>query len=169
MLAALTGAPASDAGSAGRRAERRAAVPKRARLVQFPDIAIERAQGAVHRQVYQALRHAIVAGRITAGTRLPSTRALARRLTLSRNSVLYAYEQLVSGGYVVSRTGSGTRVARAVPSTYLREVLAGALPGRGVSLRRLVRDAAYPVALAAFADPSGNSLFLFDCGDEVAL
>lgn len=69
----------------------------------------------LHRQLYDALRRAILSGRLAAGARLPSSRALAVELGLSRNTVLAALEQLASEGYVEGRTGSGTYVARALP------------------------------------------------------
>ena len=58
-----------------------------------------------------ALREAIDSGRLPAGTRLPSTRALAADLGLSRGVVVGAYEQLVAEGRLVTRPGSGTVVA----------------------------------------------------------
>jgi GntR family transcriptional regulator/MocR family aminotransferase len=71
----------------------------------------------LHRQLYGALRRAILAGRLPAGARLPSSRGLAAELGLSRNTVLAALEQLASEGYVEGRAGSGTYVARALPDT----------------------------------------------------
>ncbi len=58
-----------------------------------------------------ALRDGIRSGRLDAGATLPSTRSLAADLGLSRGLVVDAYDQLVAEGYLVSRQGSGTRVA----------------------------------------------------------
>lgn len=58
----------------------------------------------------QALREAIRSGRLAPHTRLPSTRALAAELSLARNTVAAAYEQLIAEGYLTARTGSGTTV-----------------------------------------------------------
>ncbi len=66
----------------------------------------------LHRQVERAIRGAIRDGRLEAGTALPSSRALALQLMVSRGIVVEAYEQLVAEGYVVSRPGGSTRVAR---------------------------------------------------------
>ena len=58
-----------------------------------------------------ALRDAIRAGRLRAGTRLPSSRALAVDLGIARNTVAEVYGQLVAEGWLTARTGSGTSVA----------------------------------------------------------
>lgn len=64
------------------------------------------------RQVYAKIRDDILTGRLRPGTRLPATRRLARELGLSRNVVLEAYDQLHAEGYIESRPGSYTRVAK---------------------------------------------------------
>ncbi|MDX6375243.1 MAG: GntR family transcriptional regulator / MocR family aminotransferase, partial [Nocardioidaceae bacterium] len=63
-------------------------------------------------QLEAQLRTAIRSGRLAADERLPSTRTLARDLDLSRGLVQECYEQLRSEGYLTSRGGSATRVAR---------------------------------------------------------
>ncbi|HZF26408.1 MAG TPA: PLP-dependent aminotransferase family protein [Steroidobacteraceae bacterium] len=62
-------------------------------------------------QLEQELRAAIRAGRLEAGAPLPSTRALAADLGLSRGIVVDAYEQLLAEGYLIARQGSATSVA----------------------------------------------------------
>jgi GntR family transcriptional regulator/MocR family aminotransferase len=62
-------------------------------------------------QLQNALRDDIRAGRLRAGERLPSSRALARELGVSRGVVLESYGQLRAEGYVSSRGGSATQVA----------------------------------------------------------
>jgi GntR family transcriptional regulator / MocR family aminotransferase len=59
------------------------------------------------RQLAGALRQAIGEGRIGAGARLPSTRALAGELGLARSTVVGVFEQLAAEGYIAGRTGSG--------------------------------------------------------------
>lgn len=71
-----------------------------------------------HRRVYESIRRAIASHHLTPGTRLPSTRSLAEALGVSRNTLLAAFEQLHDEGYVVSRTGSGTRVAKTLPEDF---------------------------------------------------
>jgi len=63
------------------------------------------------RQVYRGLRQAILSGTFRARDRLPSTRDLAEKLSISRAVVLLAYEQLVAEGFAASRGGSGTYVS----------------------------------------------------------
>ncbi|WP_445145740.1 MocR-like pyridoxine biosynthesis transcription factor PdxR [Dyella sp. Tek66A03] len=57
------------------------------------------------------LRAAILDGRLRGGQTLPSTRALAGSLGVSRNTVVSAYDRLLSEGYVSARQGAGYRVA----------------------------------------------------------
>src|SRR2546423_14128163 len=65
------------------------------------------------RALERSLGSAIRAGRLGAGTRLPSTRALAQDLGLARGTVRESYAQLEAEGYLDSRRGSGTWVAAA--------------------------------------------------------
>jgi GntR family transcriptional regulator/MocR family aminotransferase len=65
----------------------------------------------LHRQLADGLRDAIRTGRLAPHTRLPSTRVLAADLGVSRRLVVDAYAQLVAEGFLLSRHGSGTRVA----------------------------------------------------------
>lgn len=74
-----------------------------------------RAQGwPRQRMLHECLRAAIRDGTLAAGTRLVASRALAEELGIARNSVLYAYEQLASEGYVASDR-RGTVVAAIAP------------------------------------------------------
>ncbi|MFI6676515.1 PLP-dependent aminotransferase family protein [Kribbella sp. NPDC050470] len=58
-----------------------------------------------------ALHDSIRSGRLPAGTRLPSSRSLAKDLGIARNTVADAYGQLVAEGWLTARQGSGTVVA----------------------------------------------------------
>jgi GntR family transcriptional regulator/MocR family aminotransferase len=64
------------------------------------------------RQLERGLREAVRSRALRAGAALPSSRALAVELGISRGLVVEAYEQLVAEGYLVSRGGGKTRVAR---------------------------------------------------------
>jgi GntR family transcriptional regulator/MocR family aminotransferase len=70
-------------------------------------------QGTLGAQLQHELREAVRSGRLAAGERLPSTRVLARELGVSRGLAQECYEQLVAEGYLIARSGSGTRVAAA--------------------------------------------------------
>ncbi|MGH7543494.1 MAG: PLP-dependent aminotransferase family protein [Gemmatimonadota bacterium] len=74
----------------------------------------------IYRQIYGALRQAILDGLLRAGQRIPSTRALAEELGVSRLPVLTAYEQLLHEGYLEGRVGSGTFVSASLPDDFLR-------------------------------------------------
>ena len=73
----------------------------------------------LYRQVYEGLRDAMLSGRLARGARLPSTRALATDLGVARNTVLLAFDQLRSEGYLHGRRGGGTRARDVVPDAML--------------------------------------------------
>ncbi|MEH0833755.1 PLP-dependent aminotransferase family protein [Pectobacterium cacticida] len=77
-------------------------------------LAVQR-DGALNKRLYDCIRLAILDGAITAGERLPSSRDVAQQLSLSRNTVLAAYEQLLAEGYIDTRKGSGTFVTAQLP------------------------------------------------------
>jgi len=84
---------------------------KRARTLDFPlpdDLAW------FGRPLWRGLEAAVAwqidIGRLPAGSRIPSTRAIARRLGVSRNTVALAFDALVADGYLSSRVGDGTYV-----------------------------------------------------------
>ena len=66
-------------------------------------------------QIFDQIRSAILAGRLAPGAALPSSRSLATEMSVSRNTVLGAYDRLLAEGYVEGRTGSGTRVSGVLP------------------------------------------------------
>jgi len=89
---------------------------KRPRSVFFPPVVLDpQAQTPLYRQLYIWFRRAIVDGGLRPGQRLPSTRALAAELSLSRITVLNAFEQLHAEGYLEGRVGAGTFVTRSIP------------------------------------------------------
>lgn len=80
-------------------------------MTDFP-VRIERGSGtSLQRQLTEQLRRAILDGRLSAGMRLPSTRALSSTAGVSRNIALAAYDELFAEGYIEGRHGSGTYVA----------------------------------------------------------
>jgi DNA-binding transcriptional MocR family regulator len=66
--------------------------------------------GPLHRKLADALRQAIDRGHLAVGQRLPAERDLAARLSVSRSTVVAAYDSLRADGLLQSRQGSGTRV-----------------------------------------------------------
>lgn len=62
-------------------------------------------------QVYEQIRDLIVDKSLLANMALPSTRALAKDLRVARNTVMIAYEQLETEGYVTTAQGARARVA----------------------------------------------------------
>lgn len=92
------------------------------------------AQEPLRAQLERELRGAIRAGRLKAGTSLPSTRALAADLGLSRGIVVDAYEQLLAEGYLTARQGSATLVAeRRVMTGPAAAQKSAKTPGAGVA------------------------------------
>ena len=93
-----------------------------------------------YRRLYEALRGAVLEHRLPAGARLPSTRALAEELGVSRNTVAAAFDQLLAEGYIESRVGSGSFVADlgAAPAPRQNTVVAGRRQGLAERGRRLL-------------------------------
>lgn len=77
----------------------------------------------LQRQLLVQLRAAISSGQLAGGTRLPSSRALATALGVSRNVVVSAFDELFAEGYVTGRHGSGTYVEEALPAAPRRAAL----------------------------------------------
>jgi GntR family transcriptional regulator/MocR family aminotransferase len=95
-------------------------------------ITLDRGRGAaLHEQLEQALREQIRSGRLLPEARLPSSRALARELGISRGVVVEAYAQLTAEGYLISGQGAATRVA-ATASAERPPVPATSLQARGL-------------------------------------
>lgn len=72
-----------------------------------------------NRQLYRLIRQAILDKILAIHSRLPASRELARELGIARNTVLYAYEQLIAEGYLHTRKGSGSYVADTLSETLL--------------------------------------------------
>jgi GntR family transcriptional regulator/MocR family aminotransferase len=126
----------------------------------------------LHEQIERALRTRIRSGSLSSDTRLPSTRALAQELGVSRGVVTEAYGQLAAEGYLTITQGAPVRVARAVraasPRAPARSLLESfpyhfhpGLPDLAGfpreawlrSLRSALRDS--PLAAVGYGDPRG--------------
>ena len=77
---------------------------------------IERSpRGPLFLAIAEAIARDIARGRLSAGTRLPGTRALARELGVHRNTVDAAYQELLTQGWLRAEPARGTFVARDLP------------------------------------------------------
>ncbi|EHK82863.1 MocR-like pyridoxine biosynthesis transcription factor PdxR [Saccharomonospora azurea] len=80
-------------------------------------VALDRESGVpLAVQLADALRDAASGGHLRGGDRLPSTRALAASLGVSRTVTSAAYDQLHAEGWIVGRHGSGTYVTTSPPT-----------------------------------------------------
>jgi DNA-binding transcriptional MocR family regulator len=68
----------------------------------------------IYRQLIDSIRLQIESGTLTAGVRLPASRDLAKQLGISRISVVNAYAELRSEGFLSAHAGRGTFVAKDV-------------------------------------------------------
>jgi len=98
------------------------------------------AAGPLFLRISRAIAADIQRGRLRAGARLPGTRTLARSLAVHRNTVIAAYQELFSEGWIESSPARGTFVARSVPVLRPRSAgpraIAGTRPTRaGFELR----------------------------------
>ncbi|MCP3392370.1 PLP-dependent aminotransferase family protein [Bradyrhizobium sp. CCGB12] len=85
---------------------------RRQNIIAIPSLrSLDKAAGRVGYQLTQALREAILRGVLKPGERLPSTRALATSLQLSRGTIIEAFHQLHAEGYLEARARGGTIVA----------------------------------------------------------
>ena len=74
----------------------------------------------LYRWLYEELRSAILTGHLRPGARLPATRDLAAQYGISRPTIVAAFEQMRSEGYVEGKVGSGTYVSATLPDELLQ-------------------------------------------------
>ena len=95
--------------------------------------------GALARSLHQQLRAAVLDGRLIAGSALPSTRAAAEALGVSRNTIVSAYDLLVAEGYVLPRPGAKAVVADVLVRRATQPLRAGIRQLQDERLNRLWR------------------------------
>jgi GntR family transcriptional regulator / MocR family aminotransferase len=88
-------------------------------------------------QLVEQLRDAIRHARIRPGTRLPSTRQLSEQLSVSRNTVIRAYDVLTVEGLVVSRPASGVFVAETLQGTGIAPAQSETEPARASAVSHM--------------------------------
>ena len=97
-------------------------------------VRVDRRQKApLQSQLCRQIRESIISGQLRAGVRLPSTRDLVDQLGVSRNTIVYALDQLVSEGYLRSRIGSGIYVED-LPQRDDKSQPGGVIRGDGLSM-----------------------------------
>src|SRR5438874_6548058 len=94
---------------------------RRHSIIAFEMIRLDRtAAEPLHEQLYRQIRDELRSGSFTGGaSRLPSSRALAVDLGISRLTVNLAFSKLYREGYLRSKARSGTFVAHPLPETFL--------------------------------------------------
>jgi GntR family transcriptional regulator/MocR family aminotransferase len=115
-------------------------------------LGFDRASAApLHQQLYVQLREVILAGRLAPGARLPASRSLAGEHGLSRNTVMAAYDQLFSEGFIEGRHGSGSFVSREIPERrpQLPRLVSSRSAGPAPTVSGRGRDLAASVIVAA--------------------
>jgi GntR family transcriptional regulator/MocR family aminotransferase len=144
---------------------------KRATPLERLEILLDQhASAPLYRQLYERLRGSILAGHLEAGTRLPSTRVLASSLGVSRTTTALAYELLLLEGYLESRVGDGTWVARLHPEQVFQgsgnapsldvSDTSGTKPAVFARRGQVLIDMPYPEGFYGERARRGRSLFL---------
>jgi GntR family transcriptional regulator/MocR family aminotransferase len=112
----------------------------------------------LYRWLYEELRSAILEGRLQPGSRLPATRDLARMYGLSRATMVTAFDQLKSEGYVAGRAGSGTYVSQVLPEQLLQ---VGRMQKEKQLPHRKVVLSSYARRLRPFPGPTPHAIRAF--------
>jgi len=103
---------------------------RRRSIIAFEMVRLDRAAvEPLHHQLYRQIRDELRSGNFSRGSsRLPSARALAAELGLSRTTVDLAFSELYAEGYLITKTRSGTFVADPLPEAFLSAGKAGVSP-----------------------------------------
>lgn len=100
-------------------------VPKQRRrrlVMSFEMVHLDRTSSEpLHQQLYRQIREELESGSFDSSTsRVPSSRALAATLGISRPTVNQAFSKLLAEGYLQTRNRSGIFVADNLPATFLK-------------------------------------------------
>ena len=113
-------------------------------------------RGPLYQQLAEAIRGSIRRGEMPSGTRLPTERALAVELSVSRSTVVAAYDLLRGEGWLESRQGSGTWVRRHASAVRFGEDRPGYVGRATTSFRGLIEGAGDGVEFTCAALPAGE-------------
>lgn len=102
-----------------------------------------------YEQLYEQLRDLILTGRLQSGARLPSTRSFAKELGLSRTTLIAAYDQLTSEGYIEARRGAGIFVSQFSPEHLMLVNRAAPVAGPAPVAPRPTVDRTVPFSIRA--------------------
>jgi DNA-binding GntR family transcriptional regulator len=117
----------------------------------LPPIALDKTSEApLSRQIYGQIARSIRSGQIPSGSRLPSSRVMARLLGVSRNTVLAAFDDLAADDLLRGEKGAGMRVRNGAPAPEVT----------WFGLKQVIRAAGYPARVVELADPDGNPIYL---------
>ncbi len=126
-----------------------------------------------YQQIYAALRQKILTGQLAPRQRLPSTRALAQSLGVSRATATQSYDQLLSEGYLQTVVGSGTYVGDQLPEALLHAPGTEPVPSESPSSLMLSAYGQRLAEVAAGPGPEPNTPISFRYGrpalDQVPL
>ncbi|MDK7742447.1 MocR-like pyridoxine biosynthesis transcription factor PdxR [Helcobacillus massiliensis] len=104
-------------------------------------------------QVADGIRALIMSGALAPGDALPSTRFLAQRLSVSRGTIVAAFDQLISEGALLASQGRPTTVHPSLPAHLLQQVSAAAPDPTAASTRRPASPGASTAAAPGRPDP----------------
>lgn len=116
--------------------------------------------GPIYEQLSRGVRTAIFNGVLGPGDRLPPSRTLASDLGVSRTSVLAAYDSLIAEGFLESRQGSGTYVARVSQQAAANGVALDEHAAVFKAPARSARMAAEHLRFARYAEPKADDVDL---------
>ena len=117
----------------------------------LPPITLDKTSEApLSRQIYGQIARSIRNGQIPSGSRLPSSRVMARLLGVSRNTVLAAFDDLAADDLLRGEKGAGMRVRNGTPAPEVT----------WFGLKQVIRAAGYPARVVELADPDGNPIYL---------
>lgn len=112
--------------------------------------------GPLYRRLAEAIRSAIRRGEMPSGSRLPTERALAAELSVSRSTVVAAYDLLRGEGWLESRQGSGTWVRRQASVVRFGEDRPGFLGRSTVTFRALIEGPGEGIEFTCAALAAGD-------------